>query len=224
MFTGIIEALGKVQQVSSKGKDLVLSIDTGSLDLSDVKLGDSIAVNGVCLTVIALGHRSFSADVSAESLVHTDMYNYQRGTMVNLEKALTLSSRLGGHLVSGHVDGLGEIVDFYQEGRAWRYEISCPQSLLKYVADKGSVTIDGVSLTVTGLKAHSFVLNIVPHTIAETRIQTYGIGNKLHIEVDLMARYAERLLTFSGAAEDKNVESKDQALNHSFLAEHGFLR
>lgn len=225
MFTGIIEALGKVQQVSSKGKDLVLSIDTGSLDLSDVKLGDSIAVNGVCLTVIALGHRSFSADVSAESLVHTDMYNYQRGTMVNLEKALTLSSRLGGHLVSGHVDGLGEIIDFYQEGRAWRYEISCPQALLKYIADKGSVTIDGVSLTVTGLKAHSFILNIVPHTIAETRIQIYDIGNKLHIEVDLMARYAERLLTFSGATtEDKNLESKDQALNHSFLAEHGFLR
>jgi riboflavin synthase len=224
MFTGIIEALGKVQQVSSKGKDLVLSIDTGSLDLSDVKLGDSIAVNGVCLTVIALGHRNFSADVSAESLVHTDMYSYQRGTLVNLEKALTLSSRLGGHLVSGHVDGLGEIINFYQEGRAWRYEVSCPQALLKYIADKGSVTVDGVSLTVTGLKPNSFILNIVPHTIAETRIQTYSIGHKLHIEVDLMARYAERLLTFSVATEDKNVKSKDQALNHSFLAEHGFLK
>jgi riboflavin synthase len=229
MFTGIIEALGKVQQVSSKGKDLVLSIDTGSLDLSDVKLGDSIAVNGVCLTVTALGYRHFTADISAESLVHTDIHNYQRGTLVNLEKALTLSSRLGGHLVSGHVDGIGEVIAFYQEGRSWRYEVLCPQSLLKYIADKGSVTIDGVSLTVTGLSSSSFILNIVPHTIAETRIQTYSIGHKLHIEVDLMARYAERLLTFSAnvenkSAEDKNIETKSQALNHSFLAEHGFLK
>lgn len=224
MFTGIIEALGKVQQVSSKGKDLVLSIDTASLDLSDVKLGDSIAVNGVCLTVVALGYRSFSADVSAESLVHTDMHNYQRGTLVNLEKALTLSTRLGGHLVSGHVDGIGEVLAYYQEGRAWRYEVSCPQSILKYIANKGSVTIDGVSLTVTGLKTNSFILNIVPHTISETRIQTYGIGHKLHIEVDLMARYAERLLTFSAGVESENVEDKKETLNYSFLAEHGFLR
>jgi riboflavin synthase len=219
MFTGIIEALGKIQQVSCHGKDLVLSIDTGSLDLSDVKLGDSIAVNGVCLTVISLGHQSFSADVSAESLVHTDMHNYQRGTKVNLEKALTLSTRLGGHLVSGHVDALGEIIAFYQEGRAWRYEVSCPQPLLKYIANKGSVTIDGVSLTVTGLESNSFMLNIVPHTTSETRIQTYGIGDKVHIEVDLMARYAERLLRFSS-----EVENKKETLNYSFLAEHGFLR
>ncbi|MFT6030303.1 MAG: riboflavin synthase [Oleiphilaceae bacterium] len=219
MFTGIIEALGKIQQVSSHGKDLVLSIDTGSLDLSGVKLGDSVAVNGVCLTVISLGDQHFSADVSAESLVHTDMRNYQRGTKVNLEKALTLSTPLGGHLVSGHVDGLGEIIVFYQEGRAWRYEVSCPQPLLKYIANKGSVTIDGVSLTVTGLESNSFMLNIVPHTTSETRIQTYGIGDKVHIEVDLMARYAERLLTFS-----TEVENNKETLNYSFLAEHGFLR
>src|SRR5690606_29440473 len=134
-------------------------------------------------------------------------------------KALTLSTRLGGHLVSGHVDAVGEIMAFYQEGRAWRYEISCPQAILKYIADKGSVTIDGVSLTVTGLQPSGFVLNIVPHTSAETRIQTYGIGHKVHIEVDLMARYAERLLTFSASG-----QTKKEALNHSFLAEHGFLR
>ena len=219
MFTGIIEALGKIQHIAPKSKDLVLTIDTGHLDLSDVKLGDSIAVNGVCLTVISLGANSFSADVSAESLVHTDMMHYKRGTLVNLEKALTLSTRLGGHLVSGHVDGLGEILNFYQEGRAWRYEVSCPQPLLKYIANKGSVTIDGVSLTVTGLTDHSFVLNIVPHTISETRIQAYKVGDKIHIEVDLMARYAERLLTFSsGASAEKST------LDQSFLAEHGFLK
>lgn len=219
MFTGIIESLGKIQHIARKSKDLVLTIDTGCLDLSDVKLGDSIAVNGVCLTVISLAGQSFSADVSAESLVHTDMENYQVGTLVNLEKALTLSSRLGGHLVSGHVDGLGEIVGFYQEGRAWRYEISCPHTLLKYIANKGSVTLDGVSLTVTGLNAESFVLNIVPHTIAETRIQTYGMGHKVHIEVDLMARYAERLLNVSATSEPQK-----QSLDQAFLSEHGFLK
>lgn len=219
MFTGIIEALGKIQQISSKGKDLVVSIDTATLDLSDVKLGDSIAVNGVCLTVVALGARQFSADVSAESLVHTDMQNYQQGSLVNLEKALTLSTRLGGHLVSGHVDGLGVIESYYPEGRAWRYEISCPSGLLKYIADKGSVTIDGVSLTVTGLSANGFVLNIVPHTITETRIQSYTVGHKVHIEVDLMARYAERLLSFS-----QDVETDKSTMNHAFLAEHGFLK
>ena len=197
----------------------MVTIETGLLDLSDVKLGDSIAVNGVCLTVISLGPNSFSADVSAESLVHTDMMNYQRGTLVNLEKALTLSTRLGGHLVSGHVDGLGEVLGFYQEGRAWRYELSCPQELLKYIVNKGSVTIDGASLTVTGVGAESFMLNIVPHTIAETAIQMYGIGHKVHIEVDLMARYAERLLTFSTGS-----ETQKQSLDQSFLAEHGFLK
>lgn len=225
MFTGIIEALGKIEQVTSKGKDLVLSIQTGALDLSDVKLGDSIAVNGVCLTVVSLGAQHFKADVSAESLVHTDIRQYARGTLVNLEKALTLSTRLGGHLVSGHVDGIGEVLGFYQEGRAWRYQISCPQELMKYIANKGSVTIDGVSLTVTGLNDAGFVLNIVPHTIAETRIQTYKLGSKVHIEVDLMARYAERLLFFSVTQSSEAAQSaKSSALNETFLAEHGFLR
>lgn len=225
MFTGIIEALGKIEQVTSKGKDLVLSIQTGALDLSDVKLGDSIAVNGVCLTVVSLGVQHFKADVSAESLVHTDIRQYARGTLVNLEKALTLSTRLGGHLVSGHVDAIGEVLGFYQEGRAWRYQISCPQALMKYLANKGSVTIDGVSLTVTGLNDAGFVLNIVPHTITETRIQTYKLGSKVHIEVDLMARYAERLLFFSaGQGSEAAQTAKSTPLNAAFLAEHGFLR
>ena len=225
MFTGIIEALGKIEQVTSKGKDLVLAIQTGALDLSDVKLGDSIAVNGVCLTVVSLGAQHFKADVSAESLVHTDIRQYSPGTLVNLEKALTLSTRLGGHLVSGHVDGIGEVLGFYQEGRAWRYQISCPKDLMKYIANKGSVTIDGVSLTVTGLNDAGFVLNIVPHTIAETRIQTYKLGSKVHIEVDLMARYAERLLFFSvGQGSEAGQIAKSSPLNEAFLAEHGFLR
>ena len=223
MFTGIIEALGRIEQITSRGKDLVLSIDTGKMDLSDVKLGDSIAVNGVCLTVISLGTKRFTADVSAESLLHTDIRHYARGTMVNLEKALTLSTRLGGHLVSGHVDGIGEVRKIYQEGRAWRYHIACPEDLQKYIANKGSVTIDGVSLTVTGLNDEGFSLNIVPHTIAETRIQAYKLGSRVHIEVDLMARYAERLLFFT-AAQPASEPSRTTVLNEAFLAEHGFLR
>lgn len=223
MFTGIIEAVGRIEQISSKGKDLVLTIDAGKMDLSDVKLGDSIAVNGVCLTVVSLGASWFTADVSAESLVYTDIRQYGRGALVNLEKALTLSTRLGGHLVSGHVDGIGEVSKIYQEGRAWRYHIACPVELQKYIANKGSVTIDGVSLTVTGLSEDGFSLNIVPHTIAETRIQTYKLGTRVHIEVDLMARYAERLLFFAADQTDR-MPSKATVLNEAFLAEHGFLR
>lgn len=221
MFTGIIEAVGSISHIRTKGKDIVLTIDTANLDLSDVKLGDSIAVNGVCLTVVSIGCREFSADVSAESLVHTDIKSYERGTAVNLEKALTLSTRLGGHLVSGHVDCVGEVLSFYQEGRSWRYEIACPDDLLKYIANKGSVTIDGVSLTVTGLTSKSFILNIVPHTKEQTRIQSYSNGQKVHIEVDLMARYAERLLSFGGGYSAGKTSTN---LNHAFLAEHGFLR
>lgn len=225
MFTGIIEALGKVERLTSKGKDLVIAINAGKMDLSDVKLGDSIAVNGVCLTVVTLGASTFSADVSAESLVHTDIRNYSPGTLVNLEKALTLQTRLGGHLVSGHVDAIGEVLSIYQEGRAWRYQIACPSSLMRYVADKGSVTIDGVSLTVTGLTETGFWLNIVPHTINETRIQTYKPGSKIHIEVDLMARYAERLLTFGKEVESNSTAASESrsTLNEAFLAKHGFL-
>jgi len=222
MFTGIIEALGRIERIESKGKDLVLTIASGALELSDVRLGDSIAVNGVCLTVTRFSGVGFVADVSAESLVHTNMAQYQVGDQVNLEKALTLSTRLGGHLVSGHVDGLGQVVERYPEGRAVRFVISCPSDLSKYIANKGSVTIDGVSLTVTGLMADGFVLNIVPHTVAQTTIQSYMPGQKIHIEVDLMARYAERLLSVKQSEADN--ASRESGLDHGFLAEHGFLK
>jgi len=228
MFTGIIEALGRVERVETKGQDLVLSIDSGRLDLSDVRLGDSIAVNGVCLTVIRLSARAFIADVSAESLVHTNLNKYQVGTVVNLEKALTLSTRLGGHLVSGHVDGVGVVSQRYQEGRSVRFDISCPSSLSRYIADKGSITVDGVSLTVTGLSDDGFSLNIVPHTVAETTIQSYTPGERIHLEVDLMARYAERLIeskrTDGKQAGSESKNDDGSKLDQAFLAEHGFLR
>jgi riboflavin synthase len=223
MFTGIIEALGRITRSESKGKDLVLSIDTGGLDLSDVKLGDSIAVNGVCLTVVTLGAAYFTADVSAESLIHTNLKSYKAGMAVNLEKALTLSTRLGGHLVSGHVDGVGELIKREAEGRSIRFDVRSPENIKRYIANKGSVTVDGVSLTVTRLFDEGFSLNIVPHTAKETTIESYQAGQRVHIEVDLMARYAERLLQ----REDKDVlEQTGQKadLDKSFLAQHGFLK
>jgi len=220
MFTGIIEALGSIQAVDQKGQDLSLTILTGTLDLKDVHLGDSIAVNGVCLTVVALFDKGFRADVSSESLVHTRISDFKSGTKVNLEKALTLSTRLGGHLVSGHVDGIGSVVKRYKEGRSIRFEITCNSAIHKYIADKGSITIDGVSLTVTGLNEDGFTLNVVPHTVAQTTIQTYQVGQEVHVEVDLMARYAERLLSIGSSVNEPVAAPMDQA----FLAEHGFLR
>lgn len=220
MFTGIIEAVGVIARSESKGRDLVLSINTGKLDLSDVKLGDSIAVNGVCLTVVTQHKQGFTADVSAESLVHTNLKDFKTGTKVNLEKALTLSTRLGGHLVSGHVDGVGEIVARRHDGRSIRFDVSSPEEIRRYIANKGSITVDGVSLTVTSLSQDGFSLNIVPHTAGETTIDSYQVGQKVHLEVDLMARYAERLLQ----AGSSQTEEKEKDLSKAFLAEHGFLR
>ena len=218
MFTGIIEAIGHIERIESKGKDLSLSIHTGPMDLRDVQLGDSIAVNGVCLTVVTLSDNAFTADVSAESLVHTNIGAFQPGTKVNLEKALTLSTRLGGHLVSGHVDGIGTIVEESNDGRSLRLEVAFPKDLAKFIAEKGSITIDGTSLTVTHVSETSFGLNIVPHTQGETIITEYKKGQKIHLEVDLIARYTERLLQ---VAEKEKPESTK--LNMAFLAENGFL-
>jgi riboflavin synthase len=221
MFTGIIEAIGRIDRIESRGKDLTLTINSAGLDLSDVRLGDSIAVNGVCLTVIRLGSQGFAADVSAESLVHTNIAHYQSGTMVNLEKALTLATRLGGHLVSGHVDGIGRVLKRQQDGRSVRFDIACSSELNRYIANKGSITVDGVSLTVTGLLDSGFSLNIVPHTVAETTIESFIAGRSVHVEVDLMARYAERLLEVkSYPQEGGSISGMDKA----FLAQNGFLR
>jgi len=219
VFTGIIESLGCIERVESRGKDLVLSIHSGKLDLSDVRLGDSIAVNGVCLTVTSLASRGFTADVSAESLANTNIKHYSAGTNVNLEKALTLATRLGGHMVSGHVDGVGTVMDKSNDGRSIRFEIKCPQALGKYIANKGSITVDGVSLTVTGCTKNSFSLNIVPHTVAETTIQTFQKGQTVHVEVDLIARYTERLLE----AKVEEQSSSGSKLSQKFLSEHGFI-
>ena len=219
MFTGIIEAIGSVRALSPKGGDVRVHVDTGKLDLGDVKLGDSIAVNGVCLTAVALPGNGFWADVSRETLACSAFIDLKIGSKVNLEKALTPSSRLGGHLVSGHVDGVGEVVGPEDNARAVQFRIRAPRELAKYIALKGSITVDGVSLTVNGVNGAEFELTIVPHTLGETIMADYHPGRQVNLEVDLLARYLERLLLG-----DKAADGKSGGLSESFLAEHGYLK
>jgi len=218
MFTGIIQAIGQIEKMEPRGGDLRLTIDSGKLGLDESGLGDSIAVNGVCLTAVDYDSRSFSADVSRETLDKTSLGALQVGSPVNLEKALTLATPLGGHLVSGHVDGLAELVDMRNDGRSVRYEFEAPQELARYIAEKGSVTLDGTSLTVNGVRGRRFDVNIVPHTRDNTLFRTYQIGTRVNLEVDIIARYLERLLTASG---DRDGQGDEHLLRA--LARSGFL-
>nr|WP_100549122.1 MULTISPECIES: riboflavin synthase [unclassified Pseudomonas] len=219
MFTGIIEAIGSIRAMTPKGGDVRVYVATGKLDLGDVKLGDSIAVNGVCLTAVELPGDGFWADVSRETLARTAFVDLKPGSAVNLEKALTPTSRLGGHLVSGHVDGVGELVSRADNARAVQFKVRAPRELAKYIAHKGSITVDGTSLTVNAVDGAEFELTIVPHTLAETIMVGYQAGRKVNLEVDLLARYLERLLLG-----DKAAEPKASGLTESFLAEHGYLK
>lgn len=191
MFTGIIQAQGHISTITPHGEDARLAIDTGSLELQDVAIGDSIAVNGVCLTVITLGTRSFEADVSKETLSCTVGLDIQRD--VNLEKALRLSDRLGGHLVSGHVDGVGQVIRFEPVGESMLLVVRAPHALSRYIAIKGSVTIDGVSLTVNRVDGDDFSVNLIPHTVEVTTLKSLGVGSRVNLEVDLIARYVDRM-------------------------------
>jgi len=221
MFTGIIESVGKIVAAEKKGGDLRLTIATEKLDMSDVQLGDSIAVNGVCLTAVEFNQHSFVADVSNETIEHTATGKLQQGSEVNLEKALTLATRLGGHMVSGHVDGVGKVIDRFDDARSVRFIIKAPDELAKYIAHKGSITVDGISLTVNKVNGAEFELNIVPHTMAETVIKNYQTGTEVNLEVDLIARYLERLLLGEKAADkDANTDK----LSMAFLAENGFIK
>jgi len=201
MFTGIIQAVGRIRRIEPRGGDLRLHVETGGLDLSDVALGDSIAVNGVCLTAVELPGDGFAADVSRETLSLTSLGALEAGSRVNLEKALTLQTRLGGHLVSGHVDGLGEIVERRDDARSVRFRVRAPDELARYIAHKGSITVDGTSLTVNAVDGAVFELNIVPHTLEQTIMDEYAPGRRVNLEVDLVARYLERLLLGDRAAE-----------------------
>ncbi|HEY4127486.1 MAG TPA: riboflavin synthase [Gammaproteobacteria bacterium] len=194
MFTGIIQAVGKIEALTPQGGDLRLSIGTGELPMQDVKMGDSICVSGCCLTVIAKREHAFDADVSKETLSLTTLGDLKAGSAVNLEKSLTLATPLGGHLVSGHVDGLGTIKSRREDARSIRFDIQVPGGLKRYIAHKGSVSVDGVSLTVNAIHNDLFDVNIIPHTMIHTTFGEYQVGSRVNLEVDVVARYVERML------------------------------
>ena len=219
MFTGIIEAIGQIRSMTSKGGDVRVHVSSGKLDLTDVKLGDSIAVNGICLTAVELPGDGFCADVSRETLTRTALANLKTNSRVNLEKALLPTTRLGGHLVSGHVDGVGEVLSRSDSARAVEFWIRAPKELARYIAMKGSITVDGTSLTVNSVNGSEFQLTIVPHTLQETIMADYQAGHLVNLEIDLIARYLERLLQGEHAAEPTS-----HAITAGFLAEHGFMR
>jgi riboflavin synthase len=192
MFSGIVEAMGRIRAIVPAVKGYRVTIEAGSLDLSDVAIGDSIAVNGCCLTVVELADGTFAMDVSKETIDCTA--GLREGAAVNLEKSLRLSDRLGGHLVTGHVDGVGTVVEFVPDGESWRLTVEAPTALARFVARKGSITINGVSLTVNEVDGSSFGVNLIPHTLAVTNLKEFEKGTKVNLEIDLVARYVERLL------------------------------
>ncbi|WP_321276319.1 riboflavin synthase [Thiomicrorhabdus indica] len=215
MFTGIIQAEGKIAKIEPQNGDVKMTIQTGKLDMLDVALGDSIAANGICLTAIEFGDDYYVADVSGETLSVTTAGEWKVGTPVNLEKALRLQDRLGGHLVSGHVDGVGEVKEISQDARSWRYQVEAPIEICKYIAAKGSICINGISLTVNKVDGCVFDVNIVPHTRQETTIKHFEVGSHVNLEVDLLARYLERMMTAPQANTNSSITEK-------FLAENGY--
>jgi len=216
MFTGIIEGGGKITAIRTAGQGRRLGIEA-DFTLEGTKIGDSIAVNGVCLTAVSLPGDGFAADVSRETLSLTSLGSLAPGGKVNLEKALRLADRLGGHLVSGHVDGLGTVRERHDDARSVRFEIEAPAELVRYIAHKGSITVDGTSLTVNAIEGARFQLNIVPHTLQETIMDGYTPGTRVNLEVDLVARYLERLLLGDAAHEGGGLTMQK-------LAEAGFIR
>jgi riboflavin synthase len=213
MFTGIIQAVGRIARLEPRGGDVRLVVDTAALDMADVALGDSISVSGVCLTVIDFDATSFAADVSNETLAHTTLGKHKAGDTVNLEKALRLADRLGGHLVSGHVDGAGKVVSVVPDGRSLRWTFEVHSDIARYIAHKGSVCIDGTSLTVNEVNGNRFGVNLIPHTVEHTTFAARRPGDGVNIEVDVVARYIERLLSAGDTPR----------LDEAFLKQHGFV-
>ena len=217
MFTGIILAIGKITQIEQKAGDVRLAVDAGKLSLADANLGDSIAVNGICLTAVELSEHSFVADVSNETLARTNLRQASIGTPVNLELALMPQTRMGGHIVSGHVDGLATILEKTPDGRSIRFKFRVPGELAKYIAEKGSICINGISLTVNNVDGALFSVNIVPHTLRETSLGSAEVNDKVNIEVDLLARYMERLMKGEAAA------NCNPGITENLLKESGFI-
>tara|TARA_B100001964_G_scaffold243891_2_gene323343 strand:+ start:1484 stop:2074 length:591 start_codon:yes stop_codon:yes gene_type:complete len=194
MFTGIIEAIGNISKIESNGPDSRIVFKAGRMKLDDVKIGDSMSVNGVCLSIIEKTKDSFSSDLSRETLSLTTFMEMRANSKVNLEKAMSFSSRVNGHFIAGHVDGIGVIKGMRNDGRSILILIEFPGELEKYISKKGSISVDGVSLTINGTKENTFSINIIPHTLSGSIISEYNIGTKVNIEVDLIARYLEKLV------------------------------
>ncbi|MEO5811018.1 MAG: riboflavin synthase [Rhodanobacter sp.] len=212
MFTGIIQSVGRVVRLEPRSGDMRLQVAAPGLDLSGAQPGDSIAVSGVCLTAVELQAHGFSADVSNETLSLTTLGKLGAGDPVNLEPALRLADRLGGHLVSGHVDGVGKVVSITIDARSQRWTLEVPAALARYIAAKGSVCIDGTSLTVNAVSGNRFGVNLIPHTVANTTFHARHVGDAVNIEVDVIARYVERLLS----------RGDTPGLDGTFLQQHGF--
>ena len=217
MFTGIIQSVGQITSITQKDRDKQLGVELGSLDVKAVALGDSIAVNGVCLTAVEFVGNSFLADVSVETLDLTTIGQLSSGSRVNLELALTPTSRLGGHLVSGHVDGVGEIVERHPDARSERFTVRAPAGLSRYIAAKGSICIEGISLTVNSVDDDCFSVNIVPHTLQMTNLGDCKAGSRVNLEIDVIARYLERLLSH----DPQSVANS--GISEAFLRESGVV-
>lgn len=220
MFTGIIEATGTLLNITPIGGDVRLTIGSQNLDFIDIKLGDSIASNGICLTVVSLANTQYSVDVSCETLSKSTLSEWQVGDTLNLEKAMLPTTRFGGHIVAGHVDAVGQIVLMKKDARSVYVEIKLPSDMMKYTADKGSITVDGISLTTNAIRTNDNVvcLNIIPHTASLTNIDKHWrVGAKVNIEVDLVARYLERLLLAQ-----KTDDTPKSNITLAFLAQNGF--
>jgi riboflavin synthase len=221
MFTGIIQAVGILADKQQRGGDVRLQVRSQGLELADVRLGDSIATNGICLTVVELTGDGYVADVSRETLGLSTLADLALGSRLNLEKALTLNTPLGGHLVSGHVDGVGTILERSEDARSIRFLVEAPTELARYIAHKGSICVDGASLTVNAVNGCRFDLNIVPHTQQETIIAGYRATTRVNLEVDVVARYLERLLLGDKAAEPSRATG---GVTFELLAQRGFVR
>ncbi|WP_300758492.1 riboflavin synthase [uncultured Brachyspira sp.] len=217
MFTGIVEEIGIVKSVQSK----VITIEANKI-FDDLRLGDSIAVNGTCLTVSSFDNKIFNADVTQETLNRTNLGSLKNGSRVNLERAMTLSGRFGGHIVSGHIDGVGSIKSMKKDDNAIILTIEVPRQLMKYIVEKGSVAVDGISLTVASLTDNSFSIAVIPHTLKETVLYYKKEGDKVNIENDVIGKYVERLLTFKEDDKENSNDSKKSNITMEFLLKNGF--
>ncbi len=224
MFTGIIESVGQVKSMQPVDGDIRLTIESDDLDFSDVKLGDSIASNGICLTVVAMGSNYYAVDVSRETIARTALESLKPGHIVNLEKAMLPTTRFGGHIVAGHVDGVGVVSKLKKDARSIYIEIEIPKEIAHYTATKGSITVDGISLTTNLVRDNIVSLNIIPHTAQVTNIAKHWLlGDKVNIEVDIVSRYLERLLNKDKSS--SNAYSSPQSnITEAFLADNGFMK